>query len=205
VRVSGVVDAPTMRALIALTPAAGKKAWDAGQPNHAPAAYWNGEASKKLRVIVVKDEHRTFLFDVEGRCMGIFPNAHGAAGNATDPGLKKIRTKLTEGGAKSTGRQLWNTERAFGKRIIDLSWESGLSHGEELHGTYEYHTMGKNVSHGCIRHYNEDIIKLFGVFSRICGSLPAPVADPTYGTGRFPSNDTIESHRPFWWSVSLCC
>src|SRR5215207_7295339 len=23
------------------------------------------------------------------------------------------------------------------------------------------------------------------VFSRICGSLPAPVADPTYGTGRF--------------------
>ena len=44
-----------------------------------------------------------------------------------------------------------------------------------------------------------------GVFSRICGSLPAPGADPTYGTGRFLSIDTIESRRPFWWSVSPCC
>lgn len=159
--VSGILDASTMRALIALAPAPGKKAWDSGQPNHAPLALWNGEASKKLRVIVVKDEHRTFLFDADGRCTGIFPNAHGAAGNATDPGIKKVRTKLDEGGAKSTGKQLWNAERAFGKRIIDLSWESGTSHGEELHGTYEYHTMGKDVSHGCVRHYNEDIIEIF--------------------------------------------
>lgn len=45
----------------------------------------------------------------------------------------------------------------------------------------------------------------FGVFSRICGSLPAPVADPTYGTGRFLYSDTTESRTRFWWSVSLCC
>jgi Pentapeptide repeats (8 copies) len=38
-----------------------------------------------------------------------------------------------------------------------------------------------------------------GVFSRICGSFRAPVADPTYGTGRFPSIGTSESRRPFWW------
>ncbi len=44
-----------------------------------------------------------------------------------------------------------------------------------------------------------------GVFSRICGSLRAPVADPTYGTGRFPSIGTNETRRPFWWSVSLYC
>jgi hypothetical protein len=45
----------------------------------------------------------------------------------------------------------------------------------------------------------------FGVFSRICGSLPAPVADRAYGTGRLPSIGTSETRTPFWWSVSLCC
>ena len=39
----------------------------------------------------------------------------------------------------------------------------------------------------------------FRVFSRICGSLSAPVADPTYGTARFLSNGTTETHTPFWW------
>jgi hypothetical protein len=45
----------------------------------------------------------------------------------------------------------------------------------------------------------------FWVFSRICGSFPAPVADPTCGTGRFPGTDTSESRTPFSWLVSLCC
>ena len=43
------------------------------------------------------------------------------------------------------------------------------------------------------------------VFSRICGSLPAPGADPAYGTGRFLGIGTSGSRTPFWWSVSLCC
>ena len=45
----------------------------------------------------------------------------------------------------------------------------------------------------------------FWVFSRICGSLPAPAADRAYGTGRFLSTGTSETHTPFSWSVSLCC
>jgi RNA polymerase sigma-70 factor (ECF subfamily) len=38
-----------------------------------------------------------------------------------------------------------------------------------------------------------------GVFSRICGSCPAPVADPTYGTGRFLSTCTSETRTPSCW------
>ena len=49
------------------------------------------------------------------------------------------------------------------------------------------------------------LIKALGVFSRICGSLPAPGADPAYGTGRFLGIGTSGSRTPFWWSVSLCC
>jgi peptidoglycan hydrolase-like protein with peptidoglycan-binding domain len=161
--VNGVLDAPAMRALVALAPAQGKKAWDAGQPNLAPIPHWNG--SQPLRVVAVKDEHRTFVFDDVGKCTGIFPNAHGTAGNETDCGLKKVRTKLDEAAAQSAGTELWNAPKAFGKRILDLCWESGVSHGEELHGTYEYHTMGKDVSHGCVRHYNEDIIRIFDAVS----------------------------------------
>jgi peptidoglycan hydrolase-like protein with peptidoglycan-binding domain len=174
VRATGSLDAATMNALEALAPAPGKKAWDAGQPSHAPAPRWNGDPSKPLRIITVKDEHRTFLYDSAGTCTGIFSNAHGTAGSETDVGLKVIKTKLDEAVTRTTGQQLWGDPRAFGKRILDLSWASGGRSGEELHGTYDYRNMGKNVSHGCVRHYNEDIITMFNAVR--VGELVAIVA-----------------------------
>lgn len=174
VRVTGLLDAATLVALVALAPASGNKAWDAGQPMQAPVPCWGGDASKKLRVVVVKDEHRTFLYDALGRCTGIYPNAHGSAGNATATGLKKVRTRLDEAVARSTGAQLWGEPRSFGKRIVDLSWASGGSSGEELHGSYDYRNMGKDVSHGCVRHYNEDIVTMFDALA--VGDLVAIVA-----------------------------
>lgn len=180
VRVTGVLDAATLAALQALAPAPGKKTWDAGQPSQAPPPCWNGDPTKPLRVVVVKDEHRTFLYDASGACAGIFPNAHGSAGNATAAGLKKIRTRLDEATARNTSMQLWGDTRSFGKRILDLSWASGSSSGEELHGTFDYRGMGKDVSHGCVRHYNEDIITLFdavavGDLVAIVGSVDDPM------------------------------
>ncbi len=182
VQVNGVVDQATMKALLALAPAPGKKAWDAGQPNQAPVPCWNGDAAKPLRVVVAKDEHRTFLYDKAGSCIGIFPNAHGnaSAGNGTESGLKKIRTRLDESSAKATGTQLWGDTRAFGKRIVDLSWATGVGSGEELHGTYDYKNMGKSVSHGCVRHYNEDIVVIFnklavGELVAICDGVDDPM------------------------------
>lgn len=165
VETTGALDSATMRALNELTPDPGRKAWDVGQPGHAPAPYWNDGSISRVRVVVVKDQHRTFLYDAVGACVGIFPNAHGAAGNKTDVGLKRIQTKIDEPGAKATSRELWGNDRSFGKRILNLSWASGGTHGEELHGTYDYANMGKDVSHGCVRHYNEDIICIFDAVS----------------------------------------
>jgi peptidoglycan hydrolase-like protein with peptidoglycan-binding domain len=161
VQVNGVLDKATMKALLALSPAPGTKAWESGNPEHGPAPFWNGEASKQLRVVVAKDEHRTFLYGPSGHLEAIFPNAHGSAGNATQSGLKRVRTRLDERAAQATGVQLWQDPRAFGRRIVDLSWASGTSSGEELHGTFDYRGMGKDVSHGCVRHYNEDIVVIF--------------------------------------------
>lgn len=53
----------------------------------------------------------------------------------------------------------------FLSAVSDLSWASGKSSGEELHGTYDYATMGKDVSHGCVRHYNEHIVQIFDSLS----------------------------------------
>ncbi len=191
---NGVVDAATLRALLMLAPASGKKAWDAGQPNQAPAACWNGDATKPLRVVVAKDELRTFLYDRAGACIGIFPNAHGDAstGNGTESGLKRVRTRLDETSAIASSQRLWGNTTSFGKRILDLSWADGTSSGEELHGTYDYTSMGKPVSHGCVRHYNEDIMTIFdqlrtGELVAICDGVDDPMLKapaPTTGTPR---------------------
>ena len=72
-----------------------------------------------------------------------------------------IVTKLNEAQARATGVSLWNSPTAFGARILNLSWADGSHSGEEMHGTGRPDQMGMNVSHGCIRHYNPDIIALY--------------------------------------------
>lgn len=158
VKPNGKLDAATLAALDALAPAAGTKAWAPGQQPRTPAPFFQGQP---VRVVVVKNEHRTYLFDKQGKIAGIFSNSVGTAASATDTGLKVVKTKLDKAGAEAAGKQLWNAPLAFGDRILDLSWANGSRSGEELHGTYAYDQMGQDVSHGCVRHYNEDILRLY--------------------------------------------
>ena len=153
-QVTGKLDAPTLRALNELAPATGAKF----QAKNVPSPRYDGKA---VRVVVVKNEHRTYLYDAQGRIQGIFPNAVGAQGNETDSGLKVVRTRLGEAAARATGERLWQNPEVFGPRIIDLSWADGSISGEELHGTAAPAQLGEDVSHGCIRHRNEDILYLF--------------------------------------------
>ena len=69
--------------------------------------------------------------------------------------------------------------------------------------TFAHELMHRMLNAGEVR--TDLALLFFRVFSRICGSLRARVADPTCGTGRFPPSDTTESRTPFWWSVSPCC
>ncbi len=186
--INGILDGVTLQALDRLSPPPGRSAWEAAESVKIPGHQWGGDPGKGLRVVVVKREHRTFLFDRGGRLTGIFPNATGAQGTATDPGLKMVVGKLEQRDAEAVGRQLWNDPAAFGVRIINLSWADGRSSGEELHGTNHPDQMGMNVSHGCVRHYNEDIVQIFGQVAlrdRVAIvewiddpalSLPAPIA-----------------------------
>lgn len=153
VKPTGVVDAATLRALDQLAPAAGQQ----GQSKNIPSPFYDG---KLTRVVVLKDEHRTFLFDKQGKLDKIFINAVGAKATSTDEGLKKVTTRLDERAALDAGQRLWGGP-VFGPRMLDLSWANGTRSGEELHGTSSPKQLGEDVSHGCVRHANEDIIKLY--------------------------------------------
>jgi len=154
---TGALDAPTLRALDEVSPPPGER----GQAKHLPVPFFEG---KRLRVVVVKDEHRTFLFDRRGHLQGIFLNAVGAVVTPTAEGLKVISAKLDEEAATEVGMRLWEAP-VFGARIVDLSWADGKRSGEELHGTIVPAALGADVSHGCVRHANEDIIAIYDAVS----------------------------------------
>lgn len=157
VKVTGVVDGATLRALDQLAPAAGQQ----GQTKNVPSPFYDG---KLTRVVVLKDEHRTFLFDKQGKLEKIFMNAVGAKTTSTDEGLKKVTTKLDERATLEAGQRLWGGP-VFGPRMLDLSWANGTRSGEELHGTSAPNQLGEDVSHGCVRHANADIVKLYDALS----------------------------------------
>jgi L,D-transpeptidase YnhG len=158
VRPTGTLDAATLRALDALAPAPGAR----GQSRGLPSAFYDGQP---VRVVVALREHRTFLFDPEGRLVDIFPNATGTAATPTRTGLKVVRAKLDQAAAESAGARLWNDRHVFGARILDLSWADGRHSGEELHGTNAPALLGADVSHGCIRHSNEAVLVLHDALS----------------------------------------
>ncbi|WP_439329001.1 L,D-transpeptidase family protein [Corallococcus carmarthensis] len=153
VRSNGVLDAATLRALEALAPAAGSR----GQSRALPSPFYAGQP---VRVVIALREHRTFLFDPAGQLIDIFPNAVGTATTPTHPGLKVVRAKLDQVATEDAGARLWNDRHVFGVRLLDLSWADGHRSGEELHGTSAPALLGGDVSHGCIRHANEDILVL---------------------------------------------
>jgi L,D-transpeptidase catalytic domain len=147
------VNAHTLRALDGLALAPKKR----GQQGNLPVPRYDGQP---VRVVVVKDEHRTFFFDAQGVCQAIYGNAVGARATRTDSGLKKVKAKLGLAAARALGEELWGGP-VFGARLIDLSWADGSRSGEELHGTNAPDKLGEDVSHGCIRHEDASIIALY--------------------------------------------
>lgn len=183
VRATGTVNAATLQALDSLAPSPGQQ----GQARQVPAPLFQGTP---VRVVVVKNEHRTFLFDTGGRLQAIYGNAVGKGSTPTDPGLKKVTGKLGEADSHALGLKLWGGH-VFGPRIVDLSWDNGTRSGEELHGTNAPIQLGEDVSHGCVRHANADILALYDalqVGDRV--AIVESVSDPRLGTPATPPPST---------------
>lgn len=71
----------------------------------------------------------------------------------------KILTKTPTGTYKIINKQM-NPGGPFGARWMGLNRK-----GYGIHGTNNPASIGKAVSHGCIRMYNKDVIELFNLVS----------------------------------------
>lgn len=163
---TGKLDAQTLRALDEVAPAPGLKAWE--DPNLSPKAYEQPQVvrGKTSRVVVGIAQHRLFMFDANGKLEKIMPVASGKIGTDTQPGIKVVDGRVAD--PTAIARRLWPESggKAFGTRLIGLSWldeKTGrISHsGEEIHGTYARDSIGTYASKGCMRLFNENVEEVY--------------------------------------------
>jgi len=96
--------------------------------------------------IVVNTSARTLTLYKDGKWFKSFPVAVGKPSTPTPKGTFRIKNKADNPGGP------------FGARWLGLSTTSG-SYG--IHGTNNPSSIGKAVSNGCIRMYNDDVIFLY--------------------------------------------
>lgn len=166
----------TLAALDRFAPPAGMTAWDPGSnPSLVPdPGVGNG---RKARVVVSLDQHRAFFYDKAGSLQKIYGvrtgreqiDAEGKVGHATHPGVKVIDSRNAD--PTDISNQLWpeSDGRAFGTRLLGLTdydpatgraFRSEFG-GQELHGTYQDSSIGRDFSHGCVGMRNQDIEEIF--------------------------------------------
>ncbi|MFP5502330.1 MAG: L,D-transpeptidase family protein [Candidatus Sericytochromatia bacterium] len=165
---TGELDAKTLKALDQHAPAPGQTSWSGGQSSLVPSPDLGH--GKKARVVVDISQHRAFLYDQDGELTKIYGvrSGNGAKGWDTKPGVKVIDGKNND--PTSIARQLWGgSGDAFGTRLLNLSdydLETGKKYlgkhkGQELHGTYQEESIGRDFSHGCVGLKNADIEEIF--------------------------------------------
>jgi len=102
-------------------------------------------AAAKYSITVNLGTRRLTLFK-DGKIFKSYPIAIG-----------KILTPTPKGAYKIINKQM-NPGGAFGARWMGLN-----RRGYGIHGTNNPSSIGKAVSHGCIRMYNKDAIELFSL------------------------------------------
>jgi peptidoglycan hydrolase-like protein with peptidoglycan-binding domain len=163
----------TMAALDKYAPPPGKTAWDAGV-DAGPVPSPDLGDGRKARIVVSISQHRAFAFDKAGHLEKIYGVRTGKAdhadgrGGTTTPGVRVVTGKNSDPAEVSD--RLWPESggKAFGTRLIDLTrfdpktnqTLSG-SNGQELHGTYQEGSIGRDFSHGCVGLTNADIEEIY--------------------------------------------
>jgi len=118
------------------------------------------------RIVVDKKSHTTFVYDDNGKFLEKFPDAVGASDTPTHSGIRYV-TGIGEYPYKGTDDTKNSKKHPddFGPhiikdRVVDPRTGNTTHTGEFLHGTRWPNSMGKDASHGCVRHRNGDIEKL---------------------------------------------
>lgn len=98
-----------------------------------------------FKIVINVNNHTLSLFS-DNNLYKTYPVAVGKASTPTPKGTFKIVNKAINPGGP------------FGARWMGLSIPNG-DYG--IHGTNNPTSIGKNVSNGCIRMFNKDVIELF--------------------------------------------
>ncbi len=110
-------------------------------------------------VLVDKSFHITVLRTAGGTL--VFPDATGTTGESITPvGKYRVTTKQANPNWRWEGKVYapYTQDKAngLGTRWIGISLPS---YG--MHGTNDPFSIGKDISHGCVRHQNADVTKAF--------------------------------------------
>jgi len=149
-----------------------------GKPVTLPALYLVPEVPRK-GIVINLPQHRLFYFP-NGDEVQTFPIGVGVQGRATPLGTTRI--------AKKELHPVWHVPKSIraedhelppqvgpgpdnplGDHAMALGWATFL-----IHGTNKPYGVGRNVSHGCIHLYPEDMERLF---SEVAVGTPVRVID----------------------------
>ncbi len=120
--------------------------------NNSYTAYYNNspsvvadKQSNAAYSITINIENHTLTLYKNGKVYKIYPVAVGKASSPTPRGTFKITSRSVNPGGP------------FGVRWLGLSVPNG-NYG--IHGTNNPASIGKNISNGCVRMYNKEVLEL---------------------------------------------
>ena len=119
-------------------------------------------------IVINLSEQRLYYFPPDGRTIETYPIGVGVQGWATPLGVTQVTGKdvhptwypprsIREEKPELPEMVPPGPDNPLGDYALRLGWPSYL-----IHGTNKPYGVGRNVSHGCIRLYPEDIERLFG-------------------------------------------
>ena len=152
-----------------------------------------GQAPRRRIVISIPDRKLALIED--GKVVKIYPTAVGAAATPSPTGTFTVIRRVPNPTWYHAGKVVPpGKNNPVGSRWIGLS-EKGYG----IHGTNAPGSIGRNVSHGCIRMRNRDVEQLFELVKvgedAACAAMPqikAWITDPA-ATREEAGKDTVSS------------
>ena len=114
-------------------------------------------------IVVDISEKRLYHYDYEGYLKDVFPIASGKNSTPTKPGLRIIADIEDYPYEKAYGTKRKKNPNDYGNHVLRLKnvdAKTGKIIGEDgqyIHGTFKPNSIGKKVSNGCVRVYNNVI------------------------------------------------
>ncbi len=98
--------------------------------------------------IVINTQAHTLTLNKDGKAFKTYPAAIGKPSTPTPKGSFRIVNKAVNPGGP------------FGARWMGINAPGG---GYGIHGTNNPGSIGKSISHGCVRLLNQDVIELYNL------------------------------------------